>query len=246
MSHRSVLRTWATSISTLSLLAAVGIFLAACGGEGGGSGSEGTGGAGGELVDPGGTPIEGDGETDFVSDMSANSGSSYAPTAGVDDAAGTGGTTSAEVDGGANSPERAISEADIIKVEGDTLYALSRYSGLTIIDLANPADLQVLGTYRSTAMPFEMYLESGTAYIMFNDYYHREWDEEAGYYVWQSTSRMLALDVSTQSGRHHLRRHPPGQLLLAVRRDGQHSRELVRRFRSQRVQPGRPGTVRVA
>ncbi len=194
--HRSVLHAWATSTSTLALLTAVGLVLAACGGGGGASDSSGTGGAGGELVDPGGTPIEGDGETDFISDMTASSSSNYAPTAGADDASGMGGTTSADADGGA-SPERAISEADIIKVEGDTLYALSRYSGLTIIDLTNPADLQILGSYRSTAMPFEMYLESGTAYIMFNDYTHREWDEEQGYYVWQSSSRMLALDVST-------------------------------------------------
>ena len=196
MSHRSVLHTWATSIFTLALLTAVSLVLAGCGGDGRGSDADGTGGAGGAPADPGGTPIEGDGETDFISDVTASSGSGQAD-AGTDYASGaTTDVPTAAGDDSANA-ERAISEADIIKVEGDTLYALSRYAGLTIIDLTNPADLTVLGSYRSTAMPFEMYLESGTAYIMFNDYYHRQWDDEVGYYVWQSTSRMLALDVST-------------------------------------------------
>jgi len=105
------------------------------------------------------------------------------------------------VDGGVDpsappSPERAISEADILQVEGDTLYALSRYSGMTIIDLSDPAHLRALGNYRSTAVPFEMYLEGGTAYIMFNDFGYGEWDEDLGYYVWRSTSRLQAIDVS--------------------------------------------------
>ena len=140
--------------------------------------------------------IDGDGETDFVSDVGSPSGRGT----GEDDGAssGTGGTTSASPNAGGegDSPERAISEADIVKVEGNTLYALSRYSGLTIIDLADPANLRVLGSYRSSAMPFEMYLENGTAYVMYNGYSHRELDEESGYYTWVSSSRMLALDVS--------------------------------------------------
>ncbi|HEY3497786.1 MAG TPA: beta-propeller domain-containing protein, partial [Polyangiaceae bacterium] len=147
--------------------------------------------------DPGGTPVEGDGTTDFVSDNANRTGGPN-----TDDGAesGTGGTTSsapgADAGGDGDGPERAISEADIVQIEGDTLYALSRYSGLTIIDLSNPADLRVLGSYRSTAVPFEMYLEDGTAYIMFNGYAHRELDEETGSYAWVTSSRMLALDVS--------------------------------------------------
>ena len=54
----------------------------------------------------------------------------------------------------------------------------------------------MLGNYRSTAIPFEMYVEGGTAYIMFNDFGYGEWDEALGYYVWRSTSRLQAIDVS--------------------------------------------------
>ncbi|MBN2197147.1 MAG: beta-propeller domain-containing protein [Polyangiaceae bacterium] len=188
-------------ISSNALLVGASLLLAACGGGGepAGEGNQGVGGEGNDPVeDPGGTPIDGDGETDFVSDVGENTSSRATNDAGAE-GLGTGGTSAtaptAHSDASA-SPERAISEADIIQVDGDTLYALSQYSGLTIIDLADPSDLRVLGTYRSTAMPFEMYLDAGTAYIMYNDHSHREWDEAAGYYVWHSSSRLLALDVS--------------------------------------------------
>ncbi|HOU90190.1 MAG TPA: beta-propeller domain-containing protein, partial [Polyangiaceae bacterium] len=194
------------SVTHASLLLGAALLFAGCGDGSNGAGSPAAGGGGpddptGEAgaEDPGGDPVEGDGETDFVSDVSGSTSRSGGAEEG-DASAGTGGSSATvpSANGGADaaSPERAISEADIIKVEGDTLYALSRYSGLTIIDLADPADLRVLGSYRSTAMPFEMYLEAGTAHVMYNDYYHREWDEDAGYYVWRSSSRMLALDVS--------------------------------------------------
>jgi hypothetical protein len=137
-----------------------------------------------------GDSIGGDGATGFISHLPGQSG-------GVSvDADGEGLLGGTDNQAGAPSAERAISEADILKVEGDTLYALSSYSGLTIIDLSNPSKLEVLGTYRSTATPFEMYLEEGTAYIMYNDYGSSEWDEELAYYVWHSSSRPQAVDVS--------------------------------------------------
>lgn len=145
-------------------------------------------------------PLEEDGTTDFISHLPGQSGGRDDDQAGggLDGGAtsSTGGITSPEGGEAPSDPERAISEADILKVEGDTLYALSRYSGLTIIDLSDPADLRVLGRYRSTAVPFEMYLEAGTAYIMYNDFGFGEWDEALGYYIWRSTSRLQAIDVS--------------------------------------------------
>ncbi|MEM7448025.1 MAG: beta-propeller domain-containing protein [Myxococcota bacterium] len=92
--------------------------------------------------------------------------------------------------------ERAISEADIIQIDGDRLYALSSYSGLTIVDISNPSALRVEGTYRSSAVPFEMYLEGGVAYLLFNGFYTYAYDEAAGAYNWESSARVQALDVS--------------------------------------------------
>lgn len=178
-------------VSTTALLLAAGLSASISLGGCGQSSSEGT------APKP---PAEEVDATDFISHLPGESGGR--DDNGGDSASASNGTTggvSAPGDGGEappTSPERAISEADILKVEGDTLYALSRYSGLTIIDLSDAAKLRVLGNYRSTAMPFEMYLEGGTAYIMYNDFGFGEWDEELGYYVWRSTSRLQAIDVS--------------------------------------------------
>src|SRR5688572_13470864 len=41
-------------------------------------------------------------------------------------------------DNGGEDGEREIAEADIIQIEGDRLYALSQYGGLTVIDISTP------------------------------------------------------------------------------------------------------------
>ncbi len=118
--------------------------------------------------------------------------------------AGTGGTTGAPngsggkaAGDGSGDPGRAIAEADIVHVDGDRLFALSRYSGLTVVDVSNPARLATLGTHRTSATPFEMYLEGSVAYVMFTG-----WTTSAagdGGISWQTTSRLQALDVSEPS-----------------------------------------------
>jgi len=133
--------------------------------------------------------VPGDGAEDFVSDVPGQS-------SGGRDASDAGGTGGAEAPAAGGDAERAIAEADIIKVDGDTLYALSRYAGLNIIDISDPKRLRVLGNHRSNAMPFEMYLENGVAYIMYNDYGTYVFDEASSEWTWQSASRMQALDVS--------------------------------------------------
>ena len=73
-------------------------------------------------------------------------------------------------------PTRAIVEADIIKVEGNTLYALAEYGGLSIIDISNADDLRMLGRHGIRARPFEMYIRSGVAYAMFSSFPRYERD----------------------------------------------------------------------
>lgn len=99
-------------------------------------------------------------------------------------------------DDGAESPERAIAEADIIQVDGNRLYALSQFSGMSIVDIGDPTNLRLEGSYRGSGVPFEMYLEGDVAYVMYNGWYSYVYDEEAGGYQWTTTSRMQALDVS--------------------------------------------------
>jgi uncharacterized secreted protein with C-terminal beta-propeller domain len=93
-------------------------------------------------------------------------------------------------------PARAIAEADVIQVQGDTLYALSTYNGLSLIDISSPDDMKMLGLYRTLATPFEMYLEGNTVIAMFNDYSRYTYDETSQGYVWRNTSRVQALDTT--------------------------------------------------
>src|SRR5690606_1800052 len=127
---------------------------------------------------PGGSRAEG------VNELAAPGGDG--DIANGDDGAGDG-----DGDG-----DRVISEADIIKLDGNRLYALSQFSGLSIIDLSDPTDLGIVGNYRSTAYPFEMYLEGDVAYVMYNGWYSYVYSEDEGVYRWESTSRMQAIDVS--------------------------------------------------
>lgn len=124
-------------------------------------GQDGSGAGGGSSLG-GAVPI---GQTEFVSHVPSSSDADGA----LESAAGTGGAALASADPQATddgASERAIEEADIIKVEGDRLYALSRYSGLTIIDVSDATDLKLRGSHRSTATPFEMYIEGERAYVM--------------------------------------------------------------------------------
>jgi hypothetical protein len=88
-----------------------------------------------------------------------------------------------------------ISEADIVQVEGDRLYALSSYSGLTVVDMTNPDDLQALGTWETDAEPFEMYVDGGQAFVMFNDYGFWAYDESLDDWSYNTSSRLVALDA---------------------------------------------------
>ncbi|MFO7564163.1 MAG: beta-propeller domain-containing protein [Enhygromyxa sp.] len=129
---------------------------------------------------------------DFISD-DPNAGGGYGEE-GADegDPGGTG-----DGDGDDNGGEEPdISEADIIQREGDRLYALSAYSGLTVVDIQDPDNLQALGSWDTDADPFEMYVEAGRAFVMFNDYGFWEYDEGFDEWTYASSSRLVALDAS--------------------------------------------------
>ncbi|MBI5500362.1 MAG: beta-propeller domain-containing protein [Deltaproteobacteria bacterium] len=98
--------------------------------------------------------------------------------------------------GGDPGPARAIEEADIVKVAGDTVYALSSYRGLTVIDISNPGDLRSLGHHRMFGTPFEMVLRGGVAYVLFSSFWTWAWDAASGAWSWESSGRIVALDVS--------------------------------------------------
>lgn len=163
----------------------IGLFAAGCFQSADGS-NEGQGASGG--VGSGAGSAEGD----FLSDgpPGSNTGDN-----GTDAGGGASAAPEAGDDADKGDAERAIAEADIIQRDGDVLYALSQYSGLSVIDLSDPNDLTLLGRYESSAYPFEMYLRDGVVYAMFNSY----WDyvkDASGNWTWVQTSHIEALDVS--------------------------------------------------
>lgn len=116
-----------------------------------------------------------------------------------------GGGTAAGEDGGTGEPNgdggddgaREITEADIVHVEDDRLYALSRYGGLAVVDVSDPdTALPVLGRYRAHAQPFEMYVDAGSVFVMYSDWGTYDWDETVGGWSWRSSTRLVALDAS--------------------------------------------------
>jgi uncharacterized secreted protein with C-terminal beta-propeller domain len=145
------------------------------------------------------TMVPGDGESDFISDVSEQNGNSRA-TLGAESVASGAAPPQAAADANAGpaAAERAISEADILQLSGDRLYALSRFSGLSVVDVSNPSALRLEGVYRSAAEPFEMYVEDGLVFAMFNGWYSYQCDAQ-GLCSWQTTSRMQALDARDPS-----------------------------------------------
>jgi hypothetical protein len=134
-------------------------------------------------------PVDGDGTREFASDLPPGGlVNRFAP--GLSPAA----ESVASNAGGAADASRAIAEADILQLDGDRLYALSRYSGLSVVNLSDPAAIRLEGTYRSAAEPFEMYVQDGIVFAMFNNWQSFECDAD-GYCQWQQTSRMQAINA---------------------------------------------------
>lgn len=94
---------------------------------------------------------------------------------------------------------RAVLEADIVAIEGDRIYALSAQGGLGVVDAADPDDLELRGHWRTSAQPFEMYVDDGRVLAMFTDYGASVYDEASGTHQWRTSSRMVALDARDPS-----------------------------------------------
>ncbi|WP_437285795.1 beta-propeller domain-containing protein [Sorangium sp. So ce406] len=144
-------------------------------------------------------PSPDDAQTDFISGNPRNPGgrdNSEGDDAGGSTGAGGGAGAPTADDGGDGGAERAITEADIIQVHDGKLYALSQYSGLSIIDISRRDRLRLVGRYEASGIPFEMYLRDGVVYAMFSSWGQYLYNEADGSYTFEQTSRIEALDVS--------------------------------------------------
>jgi hypothetical protein len=165
------------------------LILTACSGSGGENGGTGGSGAaaGFESDDPSRRTTTGG----VVGGSSTGSG-------GSGGSAGTGAGGGAPIDPGSTdrTAGRAIVEADILKVEGNTLYALAEYGGLSIIDLSNHDDLRMQGRFGVRGRPFEMYVRSGVAYAMFSSFPRYIYEPTTGASSYVVSSRIVAIDVT--------------------------------------------------
>ncbi|RME06861.1 MAG: hypothetical protein D6812_01000, partial [Deltaproteobacteria bacterium] len=100
-----------------------------------------------------------EGQTEFISAAGGDSGTRDQPLAGAGDA-----------EEGGDDAQREIEEADLVRIEGDTLYALNPYRGLFVIDVTNPDAPTIVGRARIYGVPVEMYFRDAFAYVVVSDY----------------------------------------------------------------------------
>jgi hypothetical protein len=136
-------------------------------------------------------PFPGYFESDVMMDMSfAGAGGTGGGTGG------SGGSDTVPVN--TLDAERIITEADLIQIRDDRLYALSSSGGLGVVDITQRDQPRLLGRYEKTnrASPFEMYLRDGVALVMFSGWSQYENEEGASSSYPKPTSKLLALDAS--------------------------------------------------
>ncbi|HMA97424.1 MAG TPA: beta-propeller domain-containing protein, partial [Polyangiaceae bacterium] len=147
-------------------------------------------------VEPGGDADPGIFESDVPE--AGRSGISRSSSGGMErTSAASGVTPSTPVDGGA--AVRAIEEADIIKLEGSRLYALSQYGGLSIVDVSTRDRMRLLGRAKLQAQPFELYVRDQIVFALYNGYGEYVADETTGDRRWVTTSHVVAFDTSNPS-----------------------------------------------
>jgi uncharacterized secreted protein with C-terminal beta-propeller domain len=141
------------------------------------------------------TPSPGSGV--FESDVpSGNSGAGSVYSSSKDGAeAAVPGVSSNDTSATTGDASRAIEEADIIKIEGSRLYALSQYGGLSIIDISTRDQMRLLGRKKVHAEPFEMYVRDQVVFALYNGYGEYIEGEKAGEWRWVNTSYVMAFDT---------------------------------------------------
>lgn len=161
---------------------------------------------------PGG--FESDDPTGRVGRGTSGGGVSYggsASAAGGSTASGAGGASAgAAGTGSAGDAARAIEEADVIKIEGGRLYALSRYGGLAIVDVSLRDRLAMLGRHKIDAVPFEMYLRSGVVIALYNGFGDYSYDAATKRWTYFLTSYVVVLDARDPENIVELGRFPVG------------------------------------
>ncbi len=119
---------------------------------------------------PDGTGNYPTGQTEFVSG-SPTGGDVLSPGRGEEDAGNGAGGAGAPTGDGGGGQARTVEEADVVRLDGDTLYVLNQYRGLQIVDLTDRHHPRLLGSAPVRGYPVEMYIRDGRAYVITSNYY---------------------------------------------------------------------------
>jgi hypothetical protein len=157
---------------------------------------------GGQDFNSGDSGSDDSGSDDFGSDDSGSDDFGSADSGSGETGSGDGGGDQGE-DGGSyyNCPidydyEGQYKDVSIVRMEGDRLYALTTYSGLTVVDMTNPDDVLPLGTWASNDdEPFEMYVDNGRVLAIFNEYTIWTQDDQIEGWEDDSTTHLVVLDA---------------------------------------------------
>ncbi len=88
--------------------------------------------------------------------------------------------------------EAVLADSDLTRIDGNRLFAFSRNAGVSVLDITDPAALQVLGTHRSAGLPIEIHVEGSTLFELSNDPFQQDGDAAPVL----MTSRLEVLDMS--------------------------------------------------
>lgn len=105
--------------------------------------------------------------------------------------------------------KQVIEESDIFKVEGDTLYALNPDRGLFVIDITNVDAPKILAREPVYGSPESMFVRGGRAYIMYNDYYTWDYNEDKAFQGAQIV--VVGIEQSTSHGQRRATTQVVGQ-----------------------------------
>jgi Beta propeller domain len=110
--------------------------------------------------------------------------------------------------------QRAIAEADIIQLDAERLYALSKSGTVSVVDVSTPGVLTLLGQETLSGEPFEMYRREGLLLAMSNGALGSDGELVGGARTDRSTgAAVFVLDVQDPARIRTLARLPvPGEI----------------------------------
>lgn len=146
-------------------------------------------------IEPGGEPNQGTFESDVPE--SGGGGIVRTSTGSIDVAPATSVPTRSTASN--EAAIRTIEEADIIKLEGSRLYALSQFGGLSIIDVSTRDGMRLLGRTKLQAQPFELYVRDQVVFALYNGYGEYVAGETENERRWVTTSHIVVFDTSDPS-----------------------------------------------